>query len=298
MKKKMLISFSGGRTSAFMTRWLLTNKQDEYDMIVVFANTGKEREETLSFIQECDSRFQFHLVWIESQPIYERGKGVSARIVDFATASRNGEPFEAFIKKHGIPNMGAPKCSRELKAYAIRAYARSIGWKKYTTAIGIRTDERRRINWKEAERQRIVYPLVNMIPTTSQDINIFWSKQEFDLRLSSYEGNCDLCWKKSKRKLLTILQENPQLASWWVDMEKKYENFVPQGSRCNLRIKPPLRFYRDHLSIHQLIEQSQQPFRRAADESREGISCSQMQLFQNELDKEDAGCANSCEGWS
>ena len=298
MKKKLLISFSGGRTSAFMTQWLLINKQHVYDMIVVFANTGREREETLAFIQQCDERFGMNLVWIESVPIYERGKGVTARIVDHATASRNGEPFEAFIKKHGIPNMGAPKCSRELKAYAIRAYARSIGWKNYTTAIGIRTDERRRINWKEAQRQRIIYPLVTMISTTSQDVNTFWSKQDFDLRLASYEGNCDLCWKKSNRKLLTILKDNPHLASWWAAMEQKHENFVPPGSIANPHIKPPLRFYRDHLSIHQLIEQAGQPFRRATDESRVGISCTQMQLFQNELDKEDAGCANSCEGWA
>ncbi|SEA49530.1 Phosphoadenosine phosphosulfate reductase family protein [Chitinophaga terrae (ex Kim and Jung 2007)] len=98
MRKRLLISFSGGRTSAFMTHWLLTNMQDEFEMPVVFANTGKEREETLEFIQQCDKHFDFNLVWIESVANYQKGKGVSARVVSFENASRNGEPFESFIK--------------------------------------------------------------------------------------------------------------------------------------------------------------------------------------------------------
>lgn len=193
MKQKLLISFSDGRTSAFMTRWLLLNKQDEYEMTVVFANTGKGRDETLSFINTCNQQFNFNLVWIESVPSMVRGKGVKARVVDFQTALRNGEPFEAFIQKHDIPNMVAPQCSRELKACAIRAYAHSIGWKKYYTAIGIRADEPRRVNLTASARQRIIYPLATMIPTSKEGVNFFWSKQTFELNLKSYEGNCDLC---------------------------------------------------------------------------------------------------------
>jgi 3'-phosphoadenosine 5'-phosphosulfate sulfotransferase (PAPS reductase)/FAD synthetase len=126
MKDKLLISFSGGRTSAFITHWLLKNKRSQFDMLVVFANTGKEREETLQFIDKCDKILGFQVHWIEAVTSFERGKGVSAHKVNYSTASRNGEPFEAFIQKHGIPNQGAPRCTRELKAYPIRAYARSI----------------------------------------------------------------------------------------------------------------------------------------------------------------------------
>ena len=33
-KKKLLVSFSGGETSAFMAHWLWKNKQDEFDMVL------------------------------------------------------------------------------------------------------------------------------------------------------------------------------------------------------------------------------------------------------------------------
>lgn len=53
-----LISFSGGRTSAFMVWNILQAHGGTLpdDVVVAFANTGKEREETLRFVHECGSR--------------------------------------------------------------------------------------------------------------------------------------------------------------------------------------------------------------------------------------------------
>ena len=81
-KEKLLISFSGGRTSAFMAWWLLNNKQDKYEMILVFANTGKEREETLEFVHKCDVEFGFNTVWIEAK-VQEKGIGTSFNVVNY-----------------------------------------------------------------------------------------------------------------------------------------------------------------------------------------------------------------------
>lgn len=49
------ISFSGGRTSAYMLRRILNAHGGELpaDVHAVFANTGKERLETLDFVHEC-----------------------------------------------------------------------------------------------------------------------------------------------------------------------------------------------------------------------------------------------------
>lgn len=292
MKDKLLISFSGGRTSALMTKWCLDNWQDKYEMIVVFANTGKEREESLEFVQECDKQFGFNCVWVEAITNPEHGRGVRAKVVDYKTASRNGEPFEAMIAKHGIPNVGSPHCTRELKSYAIKAYARSIGWKDYYTAIGIRADEIDRIA-PDREKKRFIYPLV-ALNITKNDVNLFWSQQSFDLRLKTYEGNCDLCFKKSFRKLMTIVNETPESVLWWYEMEQKYSNFIPDSKKHNIKLVPPIHCFRQNKSIIEIVQMAKNNFEPAVDESQYKKEHKQLQLFGVDLDASN-GCSESCE---
>jgi hypothetical protein len=212
MKPRLLSSFSGGKTSAFMTRWLLENKSDEYDIKVVFANTGEEDERTLKFVRDCDAVFGFGTVWVESAPIMGERKSSGHRVVEFGTAARNGEPFEAVIAKYGIPNKNFPHCTRELKLNPIKSYLASIGWEtgSYSSAIGIRTDETRRVS-KTAEDRNIIYPLVDMIPTDKQDVNDWFEDQVFNLELQEHEGNCRWCWKKSFAKHFRLIAENPKI---------------------------------------------------------------------------------------
>lgn len=240
MKKQLLISFSGGRTSAYMTKILLESlNKDIYETKVVFANTGKEREETLEFIHECDMRWGFNTIWVECITNPCHGRGVSARVVTFETAARNGEPFEESIRKHGLSNINQPLCTRELKTYTINAYLRQIGWKRYHRALGIRSDEIDRVNPKFKE-ERIIYPFISMFPKTKLDINEFWLNQQFDLRLKAYEGNCDFCYKKSLRKLLTLAHECPERLKWWIDMECKYGKYIPDSRKHNKKVKLPI----------------------------------------------------------
>jgi 3'-phosphoadenosine 5'-phosphosulfate sulfotransferase (PAPS reductase)/FAD synthetase len=290
MKDKLLISFSGGRTSAFMTWWLLRNMKHKYDMIVVFANTGKEREETLEFVNKCDIEFGFNTVWVEAFVNNKSGKGTTHIVTNFKDAERNGQPFEDVIFKYGIPNQNAPHCSRELKKQPIISYARSIGWSKYQTALGIRTDEPKRLNWESKKKNNLVY-FAEFFNVTKSDVNKFWSEQSFDLNLKSYEGNCDLCYKKGLRKLMTLIKHNPEMSDWWREMESKYENLDVRNTG-----KTPIRFYRDNMTIDEIIDESKLPFIEAVDESKIIATGKQMSMFDNYLDS-NYGCVESCEAW-
>lgn len=298
MKKKLLISFSGGRTSAYMTKWLLENKSDEYEMIIVFANTGKEREETLEFIRDCDKHFGFNTIWIETV-MQETGKGADFRIINFETASRNGEPFEDVIRKHGIPNIASKHCTRELKSTPIKAYIRSIGWKPkdYETAIGFRIDEPKRWNTlkkkKSAIKKKHIYPLVHWLPMTKAQINAWWKTQAFDLKLKDHEGNCDLCWKKSENKLIAVIGVCPSRADWWKQMEEKYENYTPKSKQQNEKIKPPHRFYMGDTSIAELEDKAKKFFENAKDET--AIEVYEQALVNNYNPNQIRLCNESCE---
>lgn len=285
MKENLLVSFSGGRTSAYMTKYLLDNYKDIYNMIVVFANTGKEFEQTLDFIKKCDDVYGFNTIWVEAVTNHQYRKGVTAKVVNHETASRNGEPFEQMIKKHGLPNVVMPMCTRELKTYAIRAYCKQINFKKYKTAIGIRADEIDRIA-QDHEKMGYIYPLVSA-GITKSDINKFWVNNDFDLQLKGYEGNCDLCFKKSLRKVLTIIKEHPDRVNWWMEMEKQYEDYIPETRK---QIGEKIRMYRNKLSLKELVELAQSPFELAKDDSK--YYSNQLSLFDLDVSN---GCVESCE---
>lgn len=106
MKKETLfVSFSGGRTSAYMCWWLLNNKADKFNFIFVFANTGQEHEKTLEFVDKVDKWLGLNLVWLEAVVHEGELTGSTHKIVNYETASRTGQPFEDVIKKYGIPNI-------------------------------------------------------------------------------------------------------------------------------------------------------------------------------------------------
>lgn len=251
-KTPLIVSFSGGRTSAYMCHILLNDLayKDQYEYHFIFANTGKEKEETLIFVDKCDKFFGLNLVWVEASVNPERGVGTSYKIVNFETASRNGEPFEDMIKKYGISNKAFPHCTRELKTRPIHKYVKENISTEYKTAIGIRIDEARRAKIHSKE---FVYPLLRQgLQIAEKGIREFWNKMPFDLGLKGYEGNCDLCWKKSANKKMQIIRDNPQVAEWWKQMENKYSM---QKRYCN-NTEGPFYLHRGNESTQSLIERS------------------------------------------
>ncbi len=271
MKKKLVVSFSGGETSAFMAQWLWRHKQNEYDIYFVFANTGEENEETLKFVQQCSSHFGFHVTWIEAVVNHNERKGTGFKEVTYHTASRNGEPFEDVIKKYGIPNVKSLHCSRELKERPISSYIKYMEWDDRLLAIGIRNDEIDRQN-KDKDKLKIIYPLIYMKPMTKSAINFYWSNMPFRLELKGYEGNCKTCWKKSDNKLYQIAKDNEHNFYFMGKMELRYDKYIPE-SRLALMAergeypKLPIRFFRKNRSVQDIINESKNWTGKVIDDS-------------------------------
>jgi hypothetical protein len=235
-KKKLLVTFSGGETSAFMGQYLNKEMQDEYEMLFVFANTGMESNETLDFVNKCEKKFGINVNWIEAKVYHNAKKSCGFTKVDYLTATRNTDwktrtdtPFEEVVKKYGIPNHSRLHCTRELKMNPIKAFAKSIwGNEKYYLALGIRIDEIDRMNAKK-EELRLVYPLIQkeMQPMTKKHINFWWANQEFRLNLKGYQGNCGACYKKSDNKLMQMVLDDVNYFEFLAYLEDKYGN--PNG---------------------------------------------------------------------
>lgn len=222
-----LIQFSGGRTSAYML-WRILQAHGGVlpdDVIATFQNTGKERAETLDFVNECATRWNVPVVWLEYRP-------GGFEIVSHNSASRNGEPFEALIRKKGfLPNPVTRFCTIELKIRCARDYARSLGWEHWDHILGLRADERHRVAKAESNRER----WENKMPLAEAgiakaDVMAFWAKQPFDLRLRPNEGNCDLCFLKSAGSIQEIMRQHPDLAHWWIAAEALALASKPSGA--------------------------------------------------------------------
>lgn len=267
--RPILITFSGGRTSAFMAKFISElPKYADCQKLFVFANTGKENEATLKFVNECDKRWGLNVVWIEADVISGKGNGTNYKIVNFETASRKGQPFENVILKYGLPSKLYRHCTRELKEVPIHKYAKEILGPEYLTAIGIRADEKHRLG----QKPNYIYPLAEYGFTESV-IRNWWDNQDFDLELKDYQGNCDLCFLKSKRKKLTILNENPKVSEWWDTMEKAFgSEFQPKFDMMN------------NLSIEELVDLASKPFQKSLDKHE--LNKTQASLFDANMDME------------
>ena len=229
---KTCISFSGGRTSAFMLYKVLEAHQMSLpsDAKVVFCNTGKEEEATLKFVNDCSTKWNVPIIWLEFA--IENNEKIT-KIVDFKTASRNGEPFDAVINFYqpSLPNGRSRYCSSQLKTRTMHRYLKSIGWEEWESFIGIRADEPKRVvkfraNPNPEGKHETVYLPLAQDNISSKDVSNFWKQQDFDLGLpningKTMHGNCDLCMLKPKAQILSLIQEKPERALWWIKQEEE-----------------------------------------------------------------------------
>jgi len=219
------IAFSGGRTSAYMLKRLIdANPEAEWGqrVQVTFQNTGREMPETYDFVRDVERYFGVPVTWLEYAPDTEH----RFRIVDFDTASREGEPFEALVRRRKyLPNQNMRFCTEELKIRTAKRYLRWLGWDYWTNCVGIRADEPHRLKKSPPKDRWTVWRPLADAGITKHDIGDFWKCQPFDLQLENINGttpfgNCDGCFLKGEAKIAELQRRHPERAAWWEKMEK------------------------------------------------------------------------------
>jgi hypothetical protein len=266
---------------------------NSHDICILFANTGCEHDETLRFVDAVDQHFcrpmGHQVIWLEAE-IHGAGKGPTAKVVTYETAARNGEPFEAAIRKHGVFCKSHPNCTSRLKVEPMESYLREqMGWDKgtYQTAVGIRVDEIDRMS-STAKKNNIIYPLVKA-GIRKEDVKSFMSQFPWDLNLpGEHYGNCVWCWKKSLRKLMTLAQDDPFIFDFPKRMEAEHGH-INRSKNPDPDHKSRV-FFREKRSAEDILRLAEtQDFERYAD-----TVIRQGELFSESLDI-GSGCGESCE---
>ena len=282
--KNIFCSVSAGYSSVMMAI-KLKDWFPNHNIINVMANTSKERKESLHFMNECDKHFKLNLVWLEAE-FHEKGTGVTYKIVDYKDLKRNGEIFEAGIKKLGIPSKVNKWCNRDMKLEVLRKYADTVfDRNNYSIAVGLRTDEMDRVR-KDYKTNNVFYPLIDL-GISKKERNKFWNDQPIKISIEAYKGNCDLCFAKSNRKLITIIKEEPKLADWWNLMIEKYSHIKKETSPSYNQLMEEnngMTFYRGYKTIKDLVKMSSQPFAKATDEY----------IYENDLFDSEDDCGSGC----
>jgi 3'-phosphoadenosine 5'-phosphosulfate sulfotransferase (PAPS reductase)/FAD synthetase len=202
------------------------------DVIVAFANTGREMPATLDFVRDMGEQWGVDIVWLEYRHGYADGatrRHKWAERVTWKTASRNGEPFDMLLEtKKIVPDRSRRFCTEELKVLTITRYLRSLGWEKWTNVVGFRADEGGRIDRKQASERENPGRFISVFPLADAgyqelDVRRAWAGRNFDLQLDADGdgGNCDGCFMFSSERIGRMFKKYPERMQWWIDTEAR-----------------------------------------------------------------------------
>lgn len=217
--KVQVVSFSGGRTSAYMV-WLIESmrKSGEWTAPVeyIFMDTGAEHPKTYEFIKKCVEHFGIKLTCLRgdfNQPI---GTGHTYQVIDVGEIKYdmlNGS-FAKLMMKYGVPHVMSAFCTSRMKNDVFEKYCNDkYGKGNYVTWLGIRADEPSRL--KIGKRADLRY-LAEISDFDKEYVLDFWDEIPFDLEIDEHLGNCVFCIKKSINKLALAARDEPKLLAYWL----------------------------------------------------------------------------------
>lgn len=210
---KEIVSFSGGRTSAYLCKIMIdTYGRNNVDFI--YMDTGAEHSKTYEFIRKVNNEFGLNLICLRGDFTRPLGDGVGYSIVDIESLKPDLLPFKAMISKYGVPYIGGMFCTDRMKLKPFKKYCDdTYGKKNYETWLGIREDEPKRLTPKPFIRY-----MAEISDFDKQDVLNYWSKMPFDLNLDEWSGNCEFCPKKSNLKLAASQRDSPESYINFIEM--------------------------------------------------------------------------------
>lgn len=229
-----VISFSGGRTSAYLV-WLRLQKNPS--AAVIFMDTGAEHPKTYDFIRNIAEKWDVNIICLRCMPDPEMNKPGWYEQVGIDEINCDLEPWRRMLRKYGHPYVGGAFCTDRMKTVPFSKYCEeAFGKGNYHTWLGIRTDEPKRLRRKEGFSY-----LADISDFEKQDVINWWAGQEFDLGIEEHLGNCVFCIKKSSLKVALAAKDEPYLA-------QQFSKMIDENDIKDNRV-----MYRGERSLEQVI---------------------------------------------
>ena len=271
--KQIVVSFSGGRTSA---RFCELTKKLFPNAVYVFMDTGAEHPETYEFVKKVNAEFDLNLVCLRAKINEKLGDGVGYRIVGIDEICDDLQPWHDMAKKYGLPYHGGAFCTDRLKTQPCKKYLESVyGAGNYEILLGIRVDEPKRLKPKFGFRY-----LADFNDDEKQDILDWWAKMPFDLQIKEHLGNCVFCIKKGVNKIALAAKDEPRLADKFIKMINMDDvRIVPSRTTGNNAM------YRQSMSLESIID-------LYAEMPRDKLAKTVRSTFET------GSCSESCEAFA
>jgi 3'-phosphoadenosine 5'-phosphosulfate sulfotransferase (PAPS reductase)/FAD synthetase len=262
--KNHVVSFSGGRTSAYMV-WLFEQRRkvENINVEYLFCDTGAEHPKTYEFILEVVKQWNIDLTCLRTVVSPEAGVGVSYQVIPLNDCTDDLKPFKAICEKYGTPyNPSGGHCTDFMKTIPAEKYANDkYGKLNYTKWLGMRVDEPKRIKTVNAQLELFekkqnkknvnVDYLAHISDFEKSDILDWWSKQSFNLDLDSdILGNCQFCIKRGINKVALSARYEPEAAKRFIKMIES--DTIPMF-HANREMRKEI-MYRGNYSLSGIIE--------------------------------------------
>jgi hypothetical protein len=141
---KKVVSFSGGRTSAYLCYLMKEKFGDDVDFI--YMDTGAEHPKTYEFIRSVNRELNLNLVCLRTDFSTPLGAGNNFKVVEINSIAPDLKPFTDMVSKYGVPYIGGMFCTDRMKLVPFTKYCNEkYGRGNYETWLGIRADELPRV---------------------------------------------------------------------------------------------------------------------------------------------------------
>lgn len=212
-----IVSFSGGRSSAFLVHELnrINNNMSTPEKIeYILMDTGAEHPKTYEFIKNVVKHFGIKLTCLRVMVNPGLGLANSYREISLDELKQDLQPFRDVCYKYGTPYVHGAFCTRTMKLEPFTRYCNDkYGKGNYQTWLGIRADEPKRLKPKDGYRY-----LADISDFDKQDVIKWWKQQPFDLEIPEHLGNCVFCIKKGINKIALASRDEPQMAADFIEL--------------------------------------------------------------------------------